>query len=58
MMRCWPAARIVLEALAGRKRLQFDARIGAVMRDLGEDALRYHHPYLLASGIKTAAAAA
>jgi SAM-dependent methyltransferase len=57
MMRCWPAARIVLEALGGKKRLQFDARIDAAMRELGEDALRYHHPYLLASGIKTAASA-
>jgi SAM-dependent methyltransferase len=53
MMRCWPAARILLEALAGTKRLQFDARIEAAMRELGDDALRYHHPYLLASGIKT-----
>jgi SAM-dependent methyltransferase len=58
MMRCWPAARILLDALAGTKRLQFDARIEAAMRALGEDALRYHHPYLLASGVRTAQTAA
>jgi SAM-dependent methyltransferase len=52
MMRCWPAARILLEALAGTKRLQFDARIEVLMRRLGGDALRYHHPYLLASGVR------
>lgn len=53
MMRCWPAARILLEPLAGAKRAQFDARVEAVMRPLGEDGLRYHHPYLLARGVKT-----
>jgi SAM-dependent methyltransferase len=58
MMRCWPAARILLDALAGTKRLQFDARIEAAMRALGEDAFCYHHPYLLASGVRTAQAAA
>jgi SAM-dependent methyltransferase len=52
MMRCWPAARIVIGALAGTKRGQFEARIDAVMSALGEDCYRYHHAYLLATGIK------
>ncbi len=56
MMRCWPGARIVLEALAGRTREHFDRRIGMLMRGLGEDGFRYHHPYLLATGIRSAAA--
>jgi hypothetical protein len=55
MMRCWPGARIVLEALAGEKRRQFDGRVAAAMRTLGADALRYHHPYLLATGVRSAA---
>ncbi len=49
MMRCWPGARIVLDALAGRKRRMFEQRVDGLMRGLGEDAFRYHHPYLLAS---------
>jgi SAM-dependent methyltransferase len=52
MMRCWPAARIVIGALAGTKRGQFEAHIEAVMSALGEDGYRYHHAYLLATGIK------
>jgi SAM-dependent methyltransferase len=52
MMRCWPAARILLGALAGRKRLQFDEQIARLMEGLGDDAFRYHHPYLVAAGIK------
>ena len=56
MMRCWPGARIVLDALAGRKRRMFEARVDGLMRGLGEDAFRYHHPYLLASGIRAAPA--
>jgi SAM-dependent methyltransferase len=57
MMRCWPGARIVLSALGGMSREHFDRRIGMLMRALGEDAFRYHHPYLLASGVRTGAAA-
>lgn len=56
MMRCWPAARILLAALGGTKRAQFDARIAEVMRLLGADGLRYHHPYLLARGVKAGSA--
>ncbi|HEY8676858.1 MAG TPA: methyltransferase domain-containing protein [Candidatus Dormibacteraeota bacterium] len=52
MMRCWPAARILVGALAGRKRLQFEEQIERVMRTLGDEAFRYHHPYLLATGIR------
>ncbi len=54
MMGCWPAARILLGALAGRKRLQFEGQIERVMRTLGDESFRYHHPYLLAAGIKAA----
>ncbi len=57
MMRCWPAARIVLEALAGSKRAQFDARVDDVMHALGDDGFRYHHPYLVACGVKSAGSA-
>jgi SAM-dependent methyltransferase len=56
MMRCWPAARILLESLAGTKRQQFEARIVEAMTSLGDDGYRFHHPYLLASGIRAAAA--
>jgi SAM-dependent methyltransferase len=52
MMRCWPAARVLLGVLAGKKRLQFDDQIDRVMRPLGDDAFQYHHPYLLAAGTK------
>jgi SAM-dependent methyltransferase len=52
MMRCWPAARILVGTLAGRKRLQFEEQIARVMRELGDEAFRYHHAYLLATGIK------
>jgi SAM-dependent methyltransferase len=52
MMGCWPAARMLLGALAGRKRLQFEEQIERVMRTLGDEAFRYHHPYLLATGTK------
>jgi SAM-dependent methyltransferase len=52
MMRCWPAARILIGALAGRKRLQFEAQVEGVMSTLGDEAFRYHHPYLLATGVK------
>ncbi len=52
MMGCWPAVRILVGALAGRKRLQFEEQIERVMRTLGDEAFRYHHPYLLATGIK------
>jgi SAM-dependent methyltransferase len=52
MMGCWPAARILLGALAGGKRQQFDERIGRVMETLGDEAYRYHHPYLLAAGVR------
>jgi SAM-dependent methyltransferase len=52
MMGCWPAARILVGALAGRKRLQFEDQIERVMRTLGDEAFRYHHPYLLATAIK------
>lgn len=52
MMRCWPAARILLGALAGRKRLAFDEQIERMMGALGDEAFRYHHPYLLATGVK------
>jgi hypothetical protein len=52
MMGCWPAARILLGALAGGKRQQFDERIDRVMRTLGDEAYRYHHPYLLAAGVR------
>lgn len=58
MMACWPAARIVLEALAGTKRRQFDERIERVMGTLADEAYRYHHPYLVAAGTKAGAAAA
>lgn len=53
MMRCWPAARILLEALAGRKRAQFEERVERVMRPLGDEGFRYHHPYLVAMGIRS-----
>jgi ubiquinone/menaquinone biosynthesis C-methylase UbiE len=53
MMRCWPAARILLGTLAGKKRQQFDEQIDRTMRALGEEAFRYHHPYLLAAGTKS-----
>jgi SAM-dependent methyltransferase len=52
MMGCWPAARILLGALAGGKRQQFDERIEQVMGALGDEAFRYHHPYLLAAGVR------
>jgi ubiquinone/menaquinone biosynthesis C-methylase UbiE len=52
MMRCWPAARVLLGVLAGKKRLQFDDQIDRVMQPLGDDAFQYHHPYLLAAGTK------
>jgi ubiquinone/menaquinone biosynthesis C-methylase UbiE len=52
MMGCWPAARILLGALAGGKRQQFDERIARVMETLGDEAYRYHHPYLLAAGVR------
>lgn len=52
MMRCWPAARVLLGVMAGKKRLQFDEQIDRVMRPLGDDAFQYHHPYLLAAGTK------
>jgi hypothetical protein len=52
MMGCWPAARILLGALAGGKREQFDERIAQVMGTLGDEAYRYHHPYLLAAGVR------
>jgi SAM-dependent methyltransferase len=52
MMACWPAARILIGALAGEKRQLFDRHIGRVMRDLGDDAFRYHHAYLLATAVK------
>jgi SAM-dependent methyltransferase len=55
MMGCWPAARILLGSLAGRKRLEFDERIGRIMRALGDEGFRYHHPYLLAAGTKAGA---
>jgi hypothetical protein len=51
-MGCWPAARILLGALAGGKRQQFDERIVRVMGTLGDEAYRYHHPYLLAAGVR------
>jgi SAM-dependent methyltransferase len=52
MMRCWPAARILFGSLVGSKRLQFEERIEQVMATLGDEAFRYHHAYLLATGIK------
>ena len=52
MMRCWPAARILLGGLGAAKRLQFEEQIGRVMATLGEEAFCYHHPYLLATGVK------
>jgi SAM-dependent methyltransferase len=52
MMACWPAARLLVGALAGRKRLQFEEQIEQVMRRLGDEAFRYHHPYLLAAAVK------
>lgn len=52
MMRCWPAARIVIGALAGTKRAHFEASLDAVMSTLGDDAYRFHHAYLLATGVK------
>lgn len=52
MMRCWPAARILFASLAGKKRLQFEQQIDVAMQALGDDAFRYHHPYLLATGAK------
>jgi ubiquinone/menaquinone biosynthesis C-methylase UbiE len=52
MMRCWPGARILLASLAGRKREQFEWRIGRVMQALGDEAFRYHHPYLVAAGTR------
>ena len=57
MMRCWPAARIVLEALAGSRRAEFDARVDDVMHALGDDGFRYHHPYLVACGVKAGGSA-
>ncbi len=56
MSGCWPAARILLGALAGRKRLELEDRIERAMTPLGDDAFRYHHPYLLATGTKSSAA--
>ena len=58
MMRCWPGARLLLESLAGSKRRDFELRIVAAMRGLPGEALRYHHPYLVASAVKVRAAAA
>ncbi len=52
MMARWPAARILIGALAGEKRALFDRHIGRVMRQLGDDAFRFHHAYLLAIGVK------
>jgi SAM-dependent methyltransferase len=52
MMGCWPAARILLGALAGGRRQEFDDRIERVMAALGDEAYRYHHPYLLAAGVR------
>lgn len=52
MMRCWPAARILFASLAGKKRLQFEEQIDVAMQALGDEAFRYHHPYLLATGAK------
>jgi hypothetical protein len=57
MMRCWPGARLLLASLAGSKRRQFDLRVVAVMRTLPGEALRYHHPYLVASAVKIRSAA-
>jgi SAM-dependent methyltransferase len=54
MMGCWPAARILFAVLAGRKRLDLEARIERAMTKLGDDAFRYHHPYLLAAGTRPA----
>ncbi|MGH7722848.1 MAG: methyltransferase domain-containing protein [Candidatus Dormibacteria bacterium] len=52
MMACWPAARLLLGGVGGRTRLQFEERIARVMSTLGDEAYRYHHPYLLATGMK------
>jgi SAM-dependent methyltransferase len=52
MMRCWPAAAILLRGLGATKRLQFEGQIERIMATLGDEAFRYHHPYLLATGIK------
>jgi SAM-dependent methyltransferase len=52
MMRCWPAAAILLGGLGVQKRLQFEGQIERIMATLGDEAFRYHHPYLLATGIK------
>jgi SAM-dependent methyltransferase len=57
MMRCWPGARLLLASLAGSKRRQFDLRVVAAMRALPGEALRYHHPYLVASAVKIRSAA-
>ncbi len=58
MMRCWPGARLLLESLAGSKRREFDLRVVAAMRALPGEALRFHHPYLVASAVKVRPTAA
>ncbi|HWF56782.1 MAG TPA: class I SAM-dependent methyltransferase [Candidatus Dormibacteraeota bacterium] len=52
MMRCWPAAAILLRGLGAGKRLQFEGQVERAMATLGDEAFRYHHPYLLATGSK------
>ncbi len=48
MMETWPAAHFLIGALGTEARAAFDAELDAEMRLLGDDAYRYHHPYLFA----------
>ena len=52
MAAIWPAARIVVNAIGGRTRTAFEARVDTLMHLLGEDGYRFHHPYLLVAATK------
>ncbi len=50
MAQMWPAAKFIVGALRNDARERFDAELDSSMRRLGDDAYRYHHPYLFGVG--------
>ncbi|GAC1342516.1 MAG: hypothetical protein NVSMB29_14260 [Candidatus Dormibacteria bacterium] len=52
MMRCWPAAHLMIGGLGPVMRSAFEAGLDGDMRPLGDDAYRYHHAYMFATAVK------
>lgn len=52
MMRCWPAAHLMVGGLGPQPRAEFEARLDDDMRPLGDAAYRYHHAYMFAVAVK------